>query len=412
MVTENLIAALLRKDGSDLPHLPSHALSSSDWEEVLNNAEKHALSPLLFLRLNELNQLSDVPNDARLQLRNAYLKSSARGTHLSIELTRILAHFSKRDISVIVLKGPHLAEEIYRDWAVRPMCDFDLLVRIADISQASKALGELGYRASKNFTPEIETRHNAHSPTFVKEGGFFVELHWNLELPAGPFIIDLQGVWARARRTNIAGVDTFVLSNEDLLLHLCIHAAYRHHFAFGILPLCDIAEAIRCLKDQIDWGKLRTRAQQWKAQKCLYLTFYLSRELFGGQADANFLRELQPPDFSMAIAAAAMEQVLCQPSIPLPMNHNLSQLWGRHAFLDKGMFVMRKAFPSRDFLSSMYAADPSSKAIYFYYIVRLKDLLLRYGRTVFALLKKDRDAMAQVHREEQGNILVQWLTSG
>lgn len=407
-ITENLIAALLRKDKT---HLPSYPVSYSDWEKVVNSAEKHGLSPLLFFQLRVLNRLSDIPHDVQRQLSEAYLKGSARGTHFSIELTRILASFNKKGISVIVLKGPHLAEEIYKDWAVRPMCDFDLLVRVTDVSQANEALKDLGYEASKDFITEIETRYNAHSPIFAKKGGFFVELHWNLELPTGPFSIDLNGVWERAEKTNIAGIDTLVLSNEDLLLHLCIHMSYRHHFALGILPLCDIAETIHCLKKRIDWGKLLKLAEGWRVQRCLYLTLYLSKELLGAEVQADFLRKLQPHDFSTSIAAAATEQIFCQSHTQLPMNHNLSQLWGNKTLWDKGMIFMRKAFPSREFLSAMYAADPTSKRVYFYYLVRLKDLLSRYGKTVFTLLKKDKDVLAQVHREEQGNMLVQWLTS-
>jgi hypothetical protein len=59
----------------------------------------------------------------------------------------------------------------------------------------------------------------------------------------------------------------------------------------------------------------------------------------------------------------------------------------------------------------MYPAPSDSIRIYFYYPVRIKDLLLRHGRQVWRLLKGDEEMQDLAKRENDIAPLKDWLIS-
>ena len=411
MTPAQILTGFLRaQDAQSLSFDPAD-LTRSDWEEVIRLAKEHRLAPQFFVRLNKLDKLSDLPAESAQRLRNMYLSSVARGLQLSSELAEILDHFNKTDIPVIVLKGPHLAEMVYKDWALRPMGDFDLMVKKEDLARAAEGLKVLGYEASAEFHLEAQIKFHNDLPMLSKQNGFIVDPHWTLELPTSPFKIDIEGVWQRARKTTISGTDALVLSPEDFLLHLCIHAAYHHRLSFGLLLLRDIAETIQCLRGEIDWEKLINTAEQWGAGRCLSLSLYLSKELFAAEAPSEVLKKDLFSDSDLNISEIARERIFGTSAGNLPLTHNISRLWGERGFWDKAEIFLKNAFPSTYALAAIYPVNPSSKRIYLYYPVRLKDLLVLYGKTVFSLFRRDAHTIEQIKKEEQGNILVDWLTA-
>ena len=66
--------------------------------------------------------------------------------------------------------------------------------------------------------------------THRKDARVPIDMHWNLDLSIANLPIDVDGVWERATSGMLAGVGVYALSPEDLLLHLCTHLAFHHHF--------------------------------------------------------------------------------------------------------------------------------------------------------------------------------------
>ena len=411
-LTGSLLLRFFGAKQNNFTALQQRAPYESDWEDILEIAERQNLAPLLFFYTRKHSLPSPIPEPIEYRLKLSYLRCMAKGMYLYPELSGILSHFNNSQIPVIVLKGPHLAELVYRDRALRPMSDIDLLVRKRDLKRACDELYDLGYETSRQFSIEAETKLHPDLPAFHRGGKCIVELHWNLEMPTSPFRIDLEGVWERAQHVRIAEVDTLVLSNEDLLLHLCIHASYHHRFTFGLLPLVDIAETIMCHRERINWLKLQMLSEEWGVGRCVYLTLYLAHELLKADVPRQFLRALEPADFTSDLVETALQAIMRPSESSLPMTSNLSRLWGGDAFWRKVTVFLKSAFPSPEVLSTMCPVSSSSKRIYLYYPVRLKELLMRYGKTVVSLLKSDEAATAHRNRIEKGNELVNWLTSG
>jgi len=62
----------------------------------------------------------------------------------------------------------------------------------------------------------------------------------------------MEGVWKRARKARVAGVDALVLCPEDSLLHLCLHL-FQHRRGGWLTSSCDIAELANHHRDRLDW---------------------------------------------------------------------------------------------------------------------------------------------------------------
>src|SRR4029077_8591239 len=99
-----------------------------DWDRVAEIAWQHRVAPLLYRALRDDGQLG-VPKPVLERLERAYLATAARNSLLFRALRDILEALRAADVPVIVLKGAVLAETAYRERALRPMNDIDLLVR-------------------------------------------------------------------------------------------------------------------------------------------------------------------------------------------------------------------------------------------------------------------------------------------
>ena len=143
------------------------------------------------------------------------------------------------------------------------------------------------------------TAHHYHF-VFVQPraaaSGIPLEMHWHIDRPSRPFAIDLEGLWERAVPARIAGVETWMLAPEDLLLHLCLHAC-KHGLTGSLRPLCDIAATIQRYGPTLDWEQLQTRAAHWRVTPYVYLPLHLARDLVGAAVPEACLMALKPEHF-------------------------------------------------------------------------------------------------------------------
>ncbi len=383
-------------------------LSTADWDRLIEQSARHRLAPLLYQRLKRLGPGTGIPAGILQALREAYLGSAARSMRLGHELEQVVTALQADDIPVIALKGAHLAEVVYGNAALRPMSDIDLLVRRMDLSRAADRMLEIGYSSWQSVGAK-----QAHLPPFVKPGATCIEIHWSIARPTSPFRIDVDGLWSRARPTVIAGVKPLVLSPEDLLLHVSLHASFQHRFALGLVPFCDISATLQYYQAEMDWEEVGLRARHWGAGKCAYLTLHLARQLLAAPVPDDVLKALEPTDLDPRFAAWAKERIFSRPGETVSVHHEVARLWGAGG--PKLATLLKTVFPPREDLAKLYPVSSVSKRIYLYYPLRLKYLLLRYGRAAWQagwrLLRRDKEMIAAAERENRANALVDWLAS-
>lgn len=382
--------------------------SVSDWAEVLRQAGDNGITPLLYHRLTTVAPPPPMPPDALEHLRGIAVQSAAESLRVTIELREVLEAFRRRSIAVIVLKGAHLGQLVYESFALRTMCDLDLLVKRDDLARAAAILGDLGLVPQYYDVEPVDYAHHHHLRPMARPGGVRVELHWTIAKPRSPFDIDLPGLWERARPARIAGVEALVLSPEDLILHLCLHVAFAHQFRAGLRAFWDVHEVARHHGDALDWEVVVRRAQQWGVGRYVYLTLRLVQELLAAEIPATAIAALQPPGFTPEVVGWARTCVFT-PEHDSSVSPSMARLWTSRRLGAKVTVLWHTLYPSRSTMTRIYRVPAGSRRVYLYYLVRWADLLFRYGRHAWGLWRGDHRTKHELRAVSERSALGEWL---
>lgn len=262
-----------------------------DWNYIVKEAKDQAVAPLLYHSLSKMENGRDyIPDDILRRLRNLYYRSLANNILLYHRLGRVLGFLREENIKVIVLKGAALAEQVYGNPALRPMSDVDLLVRKEDLPQVDKKLQLLGYSTQENYLDRLKTSDNSYLNTIMMRNTSSppLHIHWHLVNSTIPtFIysskIEMERIWQEAIPARVADVQSLVLAPHHLIIHLSEHALKPSHSLGKLIFLCDIHEAIRTYRDELNWGLLKEEVFRfnlsWQVYYCLHpASFVQSRE--------------------------------------------------------------------------------------------------------------------------------------
>jgi hypothetical protein len=391
-------------------------LSPSDWDRVIEQSAWHGALPMLYQSAKALGPSISIADSVLQKLRDEYLRSALENLRRYQQLSELLRAFQNDGIPVIALKGVHLAEVVYRNIALRPMSDIDLLVKKEDLPRVEEEMFRLGYRYGPfAYTNKSWLAERAGNFAYVPANkGVLVEIHWSIGRPISPFNIDTEGLWERSHPITINGIPVSVLSPEDLLLHLCLHTAFRNAFVTGLLHFCDIAKVIQHYQDKLEWKQLRCRISQWGVARPVYLTLHLARELLRSAVPDEFLDKIRPQDFDRKMITWAREQIFNYKIAPQAVSPKLIKLWGSQRLKDKAsllleaLLILKNVFLSKEYIAYNYFVPPNSLRVYLYYVVSLKDVLLRYGGSAWRLLRRDEEMVTLAKRE---NAIRNWLES-
>ena len=422
--------------GSDFP--PEEAeelkhLSSSDWDHIVRRMIRYDAGPLLHCQLRELvsqarsesgtedapeakpkaHSGAIVPPEAARKLEESYLYSALNNMRLYNDLSGLIKAMQSSGIPVTVLKGAHLAKCVYGNIALRRMCDLDLLFKRDDLPKAVKVLLDAGYHAARPFEIDEECSVRHHLPAFIRKDSVPVEIHWHIEPPDAPFLVDIDGLWERARPVTINDVQALALSPEDLILHLCLHASSHILDDIGFRPFCDLSKVIRHYqrKGEIDWELLRLRSQEWKTDRPLYLMLSLLKELLGRAMPEELFSILKSNPVDARFVAVLREYFMMKATSSSIMTPDLAQFCVSRGLQNKAALFFRKVFPPRHYIAKTYHIRMDSVRVCLYYPVHLKDLLHRYGHVMWQLFRHDRETMTLARVESNQIALRDWLMS-
>ena len=387
-------------------------LSEADWDDLLQQSARHGITPLFYHRLRTFHPDIPIPPNIMGRLRQAYLENAARNLRLYHNLCKVLNILHRDSIPVITLKGAHLAELVYGNRALRFMGDLDLLVQKDDLMRVDALLLEMG--CTPTVLKRIMGKDNNEFVYVMPKRDVIVEIHWSILPSMLPFTIDTDGQWERSRPVLIAGVDAAVLCPEDLLLHLCLHAGCTHGFEPGLKLFCDISEILQHNGGDMDWGLVQRCTREWGIGKCVYLTLKLSRELLGVALPEGLMEALKPSDFDEQFVALARDQIFSRrlrTGFALSMAPAVARFWGSARLWDKVFLFLKGFFLPREAMARLYPPPADSIRIYFYYVVRLRDLLRVYGRDVLRWLRRDEEMQAFAREGKDLTTLKDWLMS-
>lgn len=224
------------------------------------DAGSQRLLPLLWHNLK--NQGVD-PDDALMKsLRRSYRLTRGRNRLRFDAIFRQLQALHAASFPTMLLKGAALIVHYFKDYGLRPMGDFDILIPTAMTEDAVEFLRKTGWQPAPR-RPEAFTaayRRITHAHAFNNSQGWEFDLHWHvLEECCRPDAD--EDFWDAAVRTEVAGVPTALLNPADQLLHICVHGMRWN----DIPPLRWVADAITVLNaspDSLDWERLLMQVEK------------------------------------------------------------------------------------------------------------------------------------------------------
>jgi len=221
---------------------------STDVEHL--DVGSHRLLPHLYSNLRD----QGIQDPLMSTFKGVYRRTWYDNQLLFHRVSALLHAFRNAGIETMVLKGAALAILHYKDFGLRPMNDFDVMVPVEQTWAAIDLMRELGWdpmpRSPEALTESYLSIVNSHG--FVHKAGRECDLHWHLFPECCQRDADID-FWERSVPLQIHGVSTRSLSPTDHLLHICIHGAEWN----PIPPLRWVADAIMIMgSSTIDWDGL------------------------------------------------------------------------------------------------------------------------------------------------------------
>jgi hypothetical protein len=389
------------------------SLSDEDWEMVARLAEWHRVAPLFLRRLHNLTPTPAIPDATAALLRDCHQRTAMRNMLRLRELARFLRALSDRGVDVMVLKGAYLAGAVYGDPALREMKDVDLLVRRRDLADAYRVLLEFGDNAGGTADlesmVEVECARHHHLPPVSVPNVGPVEMHWTITPPGVDVALDMDHLWDRADETWVAGTRAFGLAPDDLLLHLSLHAALQHRFRMRLRHLCDVAATLTKFRDQLDWDRLAAVANASGASRFVYCTLRVAESVLGAPVSPEGVNRLARKPVDEAIVPIVRDYFLAA-SLDLPMAYRAAR--EAQGFVQKAGIVLRSITPPPARLRAMYGLAPHALSVYFYYPVRVADLVARRGRVLVEMARGSARFQLTLRRDEMAKQIDRWVERG
>lgn len=389
-------------------------LSSEKWNTLVSEASRHRIAPLMYHKIKLAQTEPMFPTNVLQKLREKYLANAYRNTVLFHQLSELVALLNKKNIPVILLKGAHLAEFVYKDIALRPMSDLDILVKEEHLSEVVQIAFSAGYqffydkqktkeKSNESYSYDILRYYKHFQPLIHPETKCLLEIHCFITEVGSPFQIPVSELWEDARPQILNDNRLSLLAPEDLIIHLCLHAAYDHLFDFGLGALYDISQIIDHYGESINWDEVERRSNRWGANRCLLLALYFTKKWLNAVIPDKIFENF-PIDKIVCIA----EERLFISSETASMHPHYIQWRNRKNMRDKISYVFDVLFPSRDFMANRYIKPKHSKVIFSSYFFRF----FQAFKGICAIAKivlQDADYVSQIKQGDNDLRLREWL---
>ena len=371
--------------------------SPEAWRMLAAEAEAQELDATTF---GVVSARGDAPPTEVLQrLALAAALNGVRNAQRRAELRTILDAFAAARIDSIVLKGMHLAHGVYPDAAMRVMADMDLLVREASLPDAALVMRELGYRPDREESVERTVATAHHLPAFRRDDASPVEIHWTISRPPAPFDVGIDGLWERSRIARLGEVEARVLSDEDLLRHLCVHLSYNHAWVLReqrevpLRAIVDIAMHLHRSAPSLDCAALAERANRDGSARFVYCALAVVGRL-AGLSLAHLLPQLDRRAGDDAIVATVCELLSARETggVAESVTH-VASLRGA----SRARAAWRAVFPTRETMRCRFALASESEVSAAHYLRRLAGFIVD-GRWVGAFTARGRTNADQRRR--------------
>lgn len=245
----------------------------AQWGPLLELAEEQKVLSLALDRLIPAARAAGRSGSELAPLRQRAILAAAGQAGRTQALLKLCRALDRAGLRVLVVKGL-VCRLLYPKPDLRPSSDEDLLVRDQDLEKVHRVLTEAGLE-----TGEADSLGTAQEVTYADPtGGLRIELHRRLFSEQSKAYGAMNGPFARAHDRAVplegAGGPVWTMCPQDHLLYLICHS-FKHflHSGFGVRQVCDICLYAAAWGDQVDWGALFARLEEFRAD-CFALNLF------------------------------------------------------------------------------------------------------------------------------------------
>ena len=252
-----------------------------DWDYLLNSANRHGLTQLLYRHLSS-HCPQTVPEEVAVKLKEEFLGNSRAALHLTSELLRITKALEANGICAVGFKGPLLSLAAYGEIGLRQFGDLDILIKERDFRRAQALLESEGYAIDRQLTAAQQSScllSDCELPFIHSDSDCVVDLHWELLPKRFPCALSQQDVFKRLQTIEVGKNTLRTFSDEDLLLFLCVHGA--KHLWSRLEWICSVAELIGN-RQELNWATLVERARESYTLNRFVLGLMLATDIHPG----------------------------------------------------------------------------------------------------------------------------------
>ncbi len=267
------------------------------WQHARLEVQMHGVAPLLYRRFLDNGALNLLDSSFQDYIKSQYLLNSKRIQRVQEILMSILLESDAFGVNVMPLKGSVLINEYYKNQALRPMSDIDLLIHAADEARMEKVLTSLGYYLMCDTTKHkvfgsnnrISSINGEHPDNPVK-----IEVHTRINCSIGFEQYDItEYMWKNAEQGFLKLKSIIKPSRTMLLMHLFFHAANNQYKGtLRAIQLYDIHLITRSFKDK-EWRQLQEIVEDMECEKLVYVPLALAAQVFEIHVPDSVMNKLQ-----------------------------------------------------------------------------------------------------------------------
>lgn len=231
-----------------------------DGPIVVAAATTHRVAGYVHRAVQQYGSLRGLDPDSAKILAARAMETAMGHLQVLADLSRLQALFDERGLRWCVLKGPAAAELLHGEPWLRRYVDLDVLLDPVDFEEGVRCLEQAGAQTiDRNWATLLAWQHTQiHMRLWT---GTVLDLHWHMlneDADREAFDVDSDAILARVRRVDLGGVTVPTLDAEDMLVHLCVHAASAGGQRLGWLRDIQLAARVAGL----DWDLVASRSQE------------------------------------------------------------------------------------------------------------------------------------------------------
>jgi hypothetical protein len=193
-----------------------------------------------------------------------YLATWQQNRERMASAASVLRQLESAGIECMLLKGAALTLGHYRDYGLRSMGDFDLLIHHADVERAAGLLLQDGWTAEEGCSAEAIRRQSRvrHAWQFTRGDTENCDLHWRpLARCYSPQVAGM--FWEGAEAITLDGQAARIPCPTDQFFHVCVHAMHWE----WTRNLYWIADALTVVRDaEPNWDRAAALAASSEMQ--------------------------------------------------------------------------------------------------------------------------------------------------